>query len=86
VQVKDQLLDLLPLASRHPGGALFTIIVGKGLHSQGNVANIRNAVTRYLQNQQPVRDRSGKILQFRWELQPGNDGCIDVHIPNAELE
>jgi hypothetical protein len=66
----------------HPGGVVMRVITGKGLHSEGNIPKIKNGIQQFLQEQAAAeQESSGKPWGVTWEVDPVNQGIINVHIP-----
>lgn len=82
-RVEVQLQALQHLAQVHPGGVIFSIIVGKGLHSAANIPRVKPAVLRLLEDVRDVEYRQGRAWQITFGLQPGNDGVIEVYLPSG---
>jgi len=66
----------------HPGGVVMRVITGKGLHSEGNIPKIKNGIQQFLQEQAAAeQESSGNSWGVTWEVDPVNQGIINVHIP-----
>jgi hypothetical protein len=69
----------------HPGGVIFTIVVGKGLHSPANVPRLKPAVLDLLEDMRRAAEwRSGRPWHITYRIQPGNEGAIEVHMPGPQ--
>ncbi len=69
----------------HPGGVIFSIVVGKGLHSTANVPRLKPAIWGMLEDMRHEAEwRHGRPWHITYRMQPGNDGTIEVHIPGPE--
>jgi hypothetical protein len=66
----------------HPGGVVFRVIVGRGLHSEGNIPKIKLGILQYMTEQgEAAAAEEGKPWGVTWGVHPTNPGVINVHIP-----
>ena len=67
----------------HPGGVVMRVITGKGLHSEGNIPKIKLGIQQFLAEQAEAEQAAngGAPWGITWEVDPVNQGIINVHIP-----
>jgi hypothetical protein len=67
----------------HPGGVIYIVIVGKGLHSTANVPRLKPAVWDLLEDMRRGAEwRQCRPWHITFRMQPGNEGAIEVRIPS----
>lgn len=74
---------------QHPGGVHFRVIVGKGLHSEGNVPKIKHGILQYMEERKAAAEAAAasggggqqQPWGVTWGVDPANEGAIDVFIP-----
>jgi DNA-nicking Smr family endonuclease len=83
----SQFSGLEAMASGHPGGVLYQVITGKGKHSEDNVPKIKLGVLQYLQERgDAVLQQTGEPWAVSWQVDPCNEGCVNVYIPGCSEE
>lgn len=82
-----QFSGLEAMAAGHPGGVLYSVITGKGKHSTDNVPKIKLGVLQYLQERaEAVLQQTGRPWAVRWQVDPSNEGLVNVYIPGCSEE
>lgn len=80
-KVANNLENLRTMGS--PGGVVFTIITGKGNHSDGNVGKIKLNVLKYLEDQ--ARSNVDRPW-FKYGVDAKNDGVVTVEIFGSQSQ
>ncbi|WIA09664.1 hypothetical protein OEZ85_009050 [Tetradesmus obliquus] len=82
-----QFSGLEAMAAGHPGGVLYSVITGKGKHSTDNVPKIKLGVLQYLQERaEAVLQQTGRPWAVLWQVDPSNEGLVNVYIPGCSEE
>jgi DNA-nicking Smr family endonuclease len=83
----SQFSGLEAMASGHPGGVLYQVITGKGKHSEDNVPKIKLGVLQYLEERaEAVMQETGRRWGVSWQVDPCNEGVVNVYIPGCSEE